>query len=235
VKALKDTLKTYCDGSGQKVNLDKSSIFFGNHCDALIEDRVKDNLGVQSEILNDFYLGMPTSVGRSPTATFNFLYEMIWKRINGVSDRPLSRAGKENFLKAVIQAIPTYVMSCFQVPVANCDKMRSTVATEWWGKEDGKRKLHWRSWEWLSTPKLLGGMGFRDMVLFNQAMLGRQGWRLLTKPTSLCARVLKGRYFPHTDFWHAPLDLPRILGRVSCLAVSYFIEVFSGPLGMVER
>jgi hypothetical protein len=47
-------------------------------------------------------------------------------------------------------------------------------------------------------------MGFRDLMLFNQAMLGRQGWRLLTEPTSLCARVLKGRYYPHTDFWNAP-------------------------------
>jgi hypothetical protein len=34
-------------------------------------------------------------------------------------------------------------------------------------------------------------------------MLGKQGWRLLTEPTSLCARVLKRRYFPHTNFWHA--------------------------------
>jgi hypothetical protein len=64
--------------------------------------------------------------------------------------------------------------------------------------------MYWRSWEWLSYPKSLGGMGFRDLSLFNQAMLGRQGRRLLTEPTSLCARVLKGRYFPHTDFWHAP-------------------------------
>jgi hypothetical protein len=129
---------------------------------------------------------------------------MIWKRINGVVDRPMSRAGKEVFLKAVIQAIPTFVFSCFQVPVANCDKMRATIANQWWGIEDGQKKLHWRSWEWLSTPKSFGGLGFRDLSLFNQAMLGRQGWRLLTEPTSLCARVLKGRYFPHSDFWHAP-------------------------------
>jgi hypothetical protein len=32
--------------------------------------------------------------------------------------------------------------------------------------------MHWRSWEWLSTPKNLGGMCFWDLVLFNQAMLG---------------------------------------------------------------
>jgi hypothetical protein len=204
VESLKNTLKTYCDGSGQKVNLDKSSVFFGNHCNDQIRERVKACLGVNSEILNDFYLGMPTSVGRSPTATFNFLYEMIWKRINSVVDRPMSRAGKEAFLKAVIQALPTFVMSCFQIPISNCDKMRATIANQWWGIEEGKKKLHWRSWEWLSTPKSLGGMGFRDLTLFNQAMLGRQGWRLLTEPTSLCARVLKGRYFPYTDFWHAP-------------------------------
>lgn len=46
-------------------------------------------------------------------------------------------------------------------------------------------------------------MGFHDMALFNQAMLGKQGWRLLTEPDSLCARVLKGIYFPQGDFWNA--------------------------------
>jgi hypothetical protein len=43
-------------------------------------------------------------------------------------------------------------------------------------------------------------MGFRDFSLFNQAMLGNPGWRLLTRPDSLCARVLKGKYYPHSDF-----------------------------------
>lgn len=46
-------------------------------------------------------------------------------------------------------------------------------------------------------------MGFRDMHVFNLAMLGKNGWRLLTKPESLCARVLKGKYYPHTDFLNA--------------------------------
>jgi hypothetical protein len=47
-------------------------------------------------------------------------------------------------------------------------------------------------------------MGFQDLPLFNQAMLGRQCWRLLTDQSSLCARVLKARYYPDCDFWNAP-------------------------------
>lgn len=43
-------------------------------------------------------------------------------------------------------------------------------------------------------------MGFRDLHLFNKAMLGKQGWRLLTRPDSLCARVLKVWYYHEGNF-----------------------------------
>jgi hypothetical protein len=46
----------------------------------------------------------------------------------------------------------------------------------------------------------MGGMGFRDFQLFNQAMLAKQDWRLMTKTDSLCAKVLKGKYYHNSDF-----------------------------------
>jgi hypothetical protein len=59
------------------------------------------------------------------------------------------------------------------------------------------------SWERLTLPKHKGGMGFRDLRSFNLAMLGKQGWHLITRPDSLCARVLKGRYYHDTEFLRA--------------------------------
>lgn len=56
------------------------------------------------------------------------------------------------------------------------------------------------SWDRLTQPKCKGGMGFRDLRCFNLAMLGKQGWRLISRPDSLCAKVLKGRYFHDSDF-----------------------------------
>jgi hypothetical protein len=46
-------------------------------------------------------------------------------------------------------------------------------------------------------------MGFRDPKLFNLALLGKHGWRLLTDPNAICARVLKGRYYSNSEFMAA--------------------------------
>lgn len=83
-------------------------------------------------------------------------------------------------IKSVAQAIPTYSMSCFLGSPATC-----TTSNYWWSSKVDRRGLHWRRWPELTLPKCHGGMGFRDIKLFNIAMLGKQGWRLMTYQSSL--------------------------------------------------
>jgi hypothetical protein len=60
--------------------------------------------------------------------------------------------------------------------------------------------MHWQSWDKMVVSKSKGGLRFRDLEVFNDAMLAKQAWRLLENPNSLCARVLKGRHYPTGDF-----------------------------------
>jgi hypothetical protein len=121
-------------------------------------------------------------------------------RIESWCGREASCVGREVLIKSIAQAVPTYSMSCFLIPLNICNKMRSVVANYWWGSFVDNRHMHWMSWERLNQPKHKGGMGFRDMRSFNLAMLGKQGLRLITRPNSLCARVLKGCYYHGTEF-----------------------------------
>ena len=65
--------------------------------------------------------------------------------------------------------------------------------------------MHWYDWKRVSLPKSVGGLGFRDLEKFNQALLGKQVWRILQNPGCLMARILKSRYFQDGDILSAVL------------------------------
>ena len=88
-------------------------------------------------------------------------------------------------------------MTVFKFSAGLCDELEQLIRNFWWGDEHERRKIHWLAWDKITKPKLRGGIGFRDLALFNQALLAKQAWRLLQSPDSLCARLLKAKYFPH--------------------------------------
>jgi hypothetical protein len=57
----------------------------------------------------------------------------------------------------------------------------------------------------LGTSKLFGGMGFRDLEVFNLSLLAKQGWRLLQHPDSLVAKILREKYYKGSSFLGAQM------------------------------
>ena len=49
------------------------------------------------------------------------------------------------------------------------------------------------------------GMGFRDLELFNLALIARQAWRVLIDDESLSAQILKAAYYPNGSLLDATL------------------------------
>ncbi|KAL5554050.1 hypothetical protein UlMin_041451 [Ulmus minor] len=103
---------------------------------------------------------------------------------------------------AVKEALTCYETASGQLVVKRFlpRELHCLCAQFWWGGNNEKKRMHWCTWERLCVHKLNGGMGFRDMRLFNKAILAKQAWRILTCPSSLAARVLQGFYFTNSTF-----------------------------------
>jgi len=53
------------------------------------------------------------------------------RKLQGWEEKLLSQAGREVLLKVVIQAIPTYTMGCYKLPVSLCNEIKSLIKKSW--------------------------------------------------------------------------------------------------------
>jgi hypothetical protein len=185
------------------VSLAKSSIYFSPNTNVVMRAEICETLHIDTEAISDKYLGLPALVGADRSDCFIHFVERIIQRISGWKEKILSIGGKEILLKAIAQAIPVYAMSVFLIPKGVCKSMMDAISQFWWGDDDNSKKMHWFAWWKLCYPKCEGGMGFRDFHSFNLSMLAKQVWRLVNDPESLCARVLRAKYYPHGDILKA--------------------------------
>jgi hypothetical protein len=142
-------------------------------------------------------------VGVDRSDNFVHLIERIIQRINGWKQKYLSIGGKEILLKSVAQAIPVYAMSVFLISKGVSKRMMDAISSFWWGDDENSNKMHWMAWWKMCYPKREGRMGFKDLHSFSLAMLAKQVWRLATDNNSLCASVLRSKYYPHRDILKA--------------------------------
>ena len=196
-------LEEYEEMLGQKINKEKTSLFFSKSTKDDMKEEIKNVLGVNEIRSYEKYLGLPSLVGRDKKASFNYIKERVWRKLQGWEGKLISQADREVLIKAVAQAIPTYAMRCFKLPFSLCHEIEAMVKKFFWGQWGDKRKIHWVKWSELTKSKLEGGMGFRDLTLFNDSHIAKQAWWLLRNEDTLFFKIFKARFFPHCSFMEA--------------------------------
>ncbi|XP_060974007.1 uncharacterized protein LOC133039191 [Cannabis sativa] len=116
--AIKAALDLYHQATGQLVNFTKSSVLFSPNTSALAAEFFRHTLGLENKPFISKYLGIPQCFGKSKNEHFNFFLQKASSKLSSWTNKLFSRAGKEVLLKVVIQAIPSYAMSCFRIPIS---------------------------------------------------------------------------------------------------------------------
>ena len=169
VQAIHEILSQYELASAQQVNRMKTNLFFGKSVSEDTKNSLKGFLGVPKIKEYEKYLSLPVVVGRNKKESLTFIKERIWGKLQRVEGKLLSQAGREVLLKAIVQAIPTFAMSCFRLPVGLCHDIEVMIKNNFWGQCGDRRKIHWKKWETLCLPKCKGGLGFKELKKFNEA------------------------------------------------------------------
>ncbi|CAN0837158.1 LINE-1 retrotransposable element ORF2 protein [Linum grandiflorum] len=197
---LQLTLSRYCRLSGQAINSTKSAIKFSANTPLEVKQQIATIFGTSIDDQLGSYLGLPTEWGRSRAETFRFMLERLQQRASSWKSLILSHGGRETLAKAILQAIPSYLFSCFLLPKSLHKKMDTVLRNFWWAGDGQRRSIHWVSSYKLTSSKDMGGLGFKSFRDFNIAFLAKLGWKIIQQPQALWVRLLKALYFHRSDF-----------------------------------
>lgn len=138
---VREVLNTYAAATGELINPAKCSILFADNWYGTVSSEIKSILNVTQEVFEAKYLGLPVPEGRMNKRKLQSLIEKLAKRLVDWSDKYMSMASKEILIKAVAQAIPTYIMSVFKLPMSVRDDLSKLIRQ--YGGEWKMKKERW--------------------------------------------------------------------------------------------
>ncbi|CAN1146778.1 Putative ribonuclease H protein At1g65750 [Linum perenne] len=81
--------------------------------------------------------------------------------------------------------------------------MDQVLVNFWWSGDTSSKKIHWLAATELRQPIADGGLGFRNFYDFNLAFIAKLAWKNLIQLGCLWVQLLKGIYYPNSDFLQA--------------------------------
>ena len=127
LQVIQNILSLYEKALGQKLNREKTTIFFSKAVSEDTKTQISKYLEVPKVKEYEKYLGLPAVVGRKKKVSLSYIKERVLSKLQGWKEKFLSQAGREILLKVVMQAIPTFAMSCFKLPGGLCDELEVLI------------------------------------------------------------------------------------------------------------
>ncbi|GKB48166.1 RNA-directed DNA polymerase, eukaryota, reverse transcriptase zinc-binding domain protein [Tanacetum coccineum] len=169
IKAVKDSIDEFGRCSGLLPNFQKSTIFFGNVKE--VQEEIIKNLPSKKGKLPVKYLGVPLITKRLGIKNYKFLVDKDRKGISNWKNKCLSYAGRLQLIASILESIQVYKCSVFLLPNTVIKEINSLLMGFLWCNGEisrGKAKISWKK---ICKPKSHGGLGLKDLEIWNKVLL----------------------------------------------------------------
>lgn len=174
-RKVMELLEIYEKASVQKINSNKSTVFFSANIIEYNKEQVCQVLRIREADDSSKYLGLPNILERNKSAVFGYLKDKVLSSIQNWNEKKVSKPAKEILIKMVAHVLPSYAMNVFLLPLNLIRDIEKCMAKFFWNSsQKNSSTIHWMSWDRMVTHKHNGGLRFRYLREFNLAMLGKQ-------------------------------------------------------------
>ncbi|KAF7841337.1 ribonuclease H [Senna tora] len=140
------------------------------------------------------YLGGFIDGANTQRRNASLILDNLQQHLTGWKAKMLSQAARTTLIKAVVSAVPIYHMQHTWLSHSDASKCDTIMRKFFWGHWDDKRTPTMISWKRMCCSQEKGGMGFRQTKKFNEALLAKQVWRILTQDQTLLSKVFMAKY-----------------------------------------
>jgi hypothetical protein len=85
----------------------------------------------------------------------------------------LFKGGKVTLIKSTLSNLPTYFLSPFPIPASVANRIEKLHRDFLWGGLGDEFKYQLVNWSKVCSPITEGGLGIRNLRIFNKALLGK--------------------------------------------------------------
>ncbi|KAL2902227.1 hypothetical protein RDABS01_027309 [Bienertia sinuspersici] len=216
VRLILKGLDYFGRASGLEANKGKSELFCANMAEKDVDLLCKAS-GFHKGSWPFKYLGAPICNRKISKEDCDLLIQKMTSRIRGWQSRHLSFAGRLQIVNAMLMSICTYWMQIMIIPASVIKEINRICRKFLWEGNIHGSKSGYVSWEKACKPKSKGGLGIRDLTLWNQLAVGKLVWQIQEKEDSLWVKWVHNIYIKGRDWWdYQPSRLASWIWRSVC-------------------
>jgi len=203
VTAIVEVLAEFEELSGLKANPSKSSIFLAS-VPVAVKQPILEILHMPEGSLPVRYLGVPLVTKRLSSSDCECLVNRITARIDSWLVKNLSFAGRLQLLSSVLLSMQVFWAKVFIMPKRVIHLIEQKLNRFLWSGSDSKAHAK-VAWSKVCLPKREGGLGIKDIAIWNQASMLNHVWNLFSKAGSLWVAWTEANWLKGRSFWTVPI------------------------------